>query len=191
MNICVVCKRVFDPPKDYPEKRTCSKECYAIHMRSLVSSKFLKNSFKKGDVPFNKGIARNEWMSEKSIEKCKATYINKQEGAMSIYAKQEGRFLPHNTLQKGTVTRRKHIHNKGKNKGKVEIEYFINIDWKGNRKPNNSLKRYIWEVYHQQDVPKGYVVHCIDNNPENLDVDNLELISRGQLAVLNKTRLYR
>ena len=74
MNICVVCKRVFDPPKDYPEKRTCSKECYAIHMRSLVSNKFLKNSFKKGNVPFNKGIARNEWMPEKSIEKCKEKY---------------------------------------------------------------------------------------------------------------------
>lgn len=33
---------------------------------------------------------------------------------------------------------------------------------------------------------KGYVVHCIDGDPDNLDISNLELITRGQLAILNR-----
>ena len=69
---------------------------------------------------------------------------------------------------------------------KLPIEFYINIDWKGNRKPNNLFKRFLWVLYHQQDIPKGYVVHCKDGNPCNLEIANLELITRAELAKINR-----
>lgn len=185
MNICIICGKEFEPPKNYIEKKTCSKECYKIHMRNLVPERFLENKFKKGHNTFNKGIPQNKWLSPENIEKCKKTYIQNQ-SCKSQLSDVEGRYLPHNTLNKGTVIKRMHKHNKGKNKGKIEYEYYINIDWKGNRKPNNLFRRYLWEVYHQQDIPKGYVVHCKDGNSDNLEISNLELITRKDLVKLNR-----
>ena len=186
MNICIICGTEFEPPKNYKYKKTCSKECLKIHMKNLVPEQFLEKKKKKGHKTFNKGVPQKEWLSAEQIEKCKKTYIQNQESSKSKFSKLEGRYLPHNTLHKGTVVKRKHIHRKGKNKGKIEWEYYINIDWKGNRKPNNLFRRYLWEVYHQQDIPTGYVVHCIDGNPDNLEIDNLELLTRGELAKLNR-----
>lgn len=190
MNKCIVCNKNFEPPKSYNEKKTCSKECFQIYMKTKPSKKFLDNSFTKGRTPFNKGIPQKEWMSTESIEKCKETYIQNQKNCKSPLSDIENRYLPHNTLSKGTVTRRLIKHTQGKNKGKTEVVYYINIDWHGNRKPNNLLKRYIWEVHHQQDVPKGMVIYCIDGNPENFDIDNLELITRAELLKRNGSCRY-
>lgn len=186
MNRCIICHKEFEPPKNYTEKKTCSKECFQIYMKTKPSENFLKNSFKKGHKPFNKGIPQKEWMSKENIDKCSKTHIQNQEVCKSPLSIIEHRYLPCNTLEKGTVTRRLHRHNKGKNKGKVEIVYYINIDWHGNRKPNNLLKRYIWEVHYQQDIPKGMVVYCIDGNSENFEISNLKLITRAELAILNR-----
>ena len=41
-------------------------------------------------------------------------------------------------------------------------------------------------MHHQQDVPKGCVIYCKDGNPENFDIDNLELITRAELARRNR-----
>lgn len=185
MNKCVVCGEDFEPPKRNKNKKTCSDECYRKHMKKLTPQGFLDNSFKKGHKTFNKGRAQKEWMSKEGMEKVSKTHIQNQD-CKSILSYIEGKYLPHNAYKKGTVKRRKHIHRTGKNKGKVEYEYYINIDWKGNRKPNNLYKRFIWEYFHQQDIPKGYVVHCMDGDPDNLDISNLELITRGQLAILNR-----
>lgn len=188
MNKCIICGKQFTPSKEYLEKQTCSKECWNEFKRRTVSDSFLKTSFKKGDVPFNKGKPRSEWMSEEAREKCSKTHIQYQENIASPMAKEEGRYLPHNTNQKGTVTLRQHVHKKGKAKGKIEYEYYINIDWHGNRKPNNLYRRYIWEYYHQQDIPKGMVVYAIDGNSANVSIDNLKLISRAELAILNRRK---
>lgn len=181
MGRCVICGKETTSEN----KRTCSKECYKIFMRLIVSKKFLNQSFKKGNIPFNKGLKQKEWMSDAKIKKCSKTYIQHQKSAVSKFSSLENRFLPHNTKAKGTIVKRAHIYNKGKNKGKIDYEYYINIDWKGNRKPNNLLKKYIWEYYHQQDIPKGYIVHFIDGNTENFDISNLEILTRGQLMLLN------
>ena len=186
MNICMVCGVEFEPLKEYPERVTCSDECLRIHMRNLVSETFLEKSFEKGHTPFNKGVPQKEWLSKEAQEKCSKTYIQYQDSSMSPLAKIEGRYLPHNTNEKGTIIKRKHIHTKGRFKGKVDYEYYINIDWKGNRKPNNLYRRYLWEVYHQQDIPEGMIVYCPDNNPENWTKENLKLISRADLARKNR-----
>jgi len=48
-----------------------------------------------------------------------------------------------------------------------------------------SLSRHTWEQVHGQ-VPKGYVVFRMDGNIDNNNLDNLCLMSRGELAVLNR-----
>ena len=185
MNKCIICGDEFSPPRTNKKKKTCSEKCYSEYMKLLASEGFLKNSFKKGHKTFNKGKPQKEWLTEEQIKKVSKTQIQNQD-CKSVLSYIEGRYLPHNAYKKGTVKRRKHIHRTGKNKGKIEYEYYINIDWKGNRKPNNLYKRFIWEYFHQQDIPKGYVIHCIDGDPNNLDISNLELITRGQLAILNR-----
>lgn len=46
----------------------------------------------------------------------------------------------------------------------------------------------IWEEYHGP-VPRGHAVIFGDGNRRNFDPDNLILVSRAQLAILNKNRL--
>ena len=121
----------------------------------------------------------------KMEDKCDKTLIHLQKSCTSPLSKNEGSWLPHNTQEKGKVTKRKHVHRQGRFKGKVEWDYYINVDWKGNRKPNNLYRKYLWEVYNQRDLPKGYVVTTIDGNPDNLVIENLELITRRELLRRN------
>ena len=50
-------------------------------------------------------------------------------------------------------------------------------------------QRLIWEKHHGRKVPGGHVVIFGDGNKRNFDVDNLILVSRAQLAMLNKNGL--
>lgn len=45
--------------------------------------------------------------------------------------------------------------------------------------------RYVWESRNGP-VPKGYVIIFIDGNTDNVTIENLELVTRGELALLNK-----
>lgn len=185
MNKCVICGEMFEPAKGYEIKKTCSKECYSVFMRGKMSDSFKETQFKKGHKTFNKGVAQDLWMSKESQKKCSKTHIQHQPTAASPLSKEEGIYLPHNTLRKGMVVKRSTTKRTGKNKGKVETNYYINIDWHGNRKPNNLYKKYLWELYNQMDLPKGYVVTTIDGDPDNLIIENLEIISRAELLRRN------
>ena len=46
----------------------------------------------------------------------------------------------------------------------------------------------IYEKHHGK-VPKGSVVIFLDGDKRNFDIDNLHLVTRGQLAMLNKNNL--
>jgi len=48
-----------------------------------------------------------------------------------------------------------------------------------------SIAKHTWEQVHGP-VPKGYVVFRMDGNIENNNLENLCLMSRGELAVLNR-----
>lgn len=67
--------------------------------------------------------------------------------------------------------------------GKKEIEY--TIDWHGNRKSKNSYKWYLWEVENQMDRPKGMVLALKNGDPEDVRLENLELITRAELLRRN------
>ena len=43
----------------------------------------------------------------------------------------------------------------------------------------------MWQAHHGE-IPKGYVVMFKNGNSLDLDIRNLMLVSRGQLAVFNK-----
>ena len=49
--------------------------------------------------------------------------------------------------------------------------------------------RIVWEKHHGRPVPPGHAVIFGDGNRCNFDLDNLILVSRAQLAMLNKNRL--
>ena len=92
MRTCIVCGKKFRPPLNNFYKETCSMECLKEWARQNVTDAFLKNSFKKGAVPFNKGVPQKEWMSKESREKCSKTHIQHQENSMSPLAKIENRY---------------------------------------------------------------------------------------------------
>lgn len=47
----------------------------------------------------------------------------------------------------------------------------------------------LWERHNGRPVPKGYAVIFGDRNRRNFDPDNLILVSRAQLAIMNKRNL--
>ncbi|MFF1538346.1 HNH endonuclease signature motif containing protein [[Kitasatospora] papulosa] len=49
----------------------------------------------------------------------------------------------------------------------------------------------VWEEHTGREVPKGYVVIFGNGNRRDFDPDNLILVSRAQLAVMNKNGLIR
>lgn len=117
-----------------------------------------KNEFKPGMTPWNKD---------------KRGYM----GANATSFKPGN--IPPGQLPLGTVTR---LLNKGK------PEYNINIDWQGNRKHHNSYKWYLWEVDNEQDRPPGHVLWIINQNPDDIRIENLELITRAELVRRNRSR---
>jgi hypothetical protein len=52
-----------------------------------------------------------------------------------------------------------------------------------------SLHHLVWRM-HGGTIPKGHVVIFRDRNPENLDINNLELISRAELIRRNSVHRY-
>lgn len=49
----------------------------------------------------------------------------------------------------------------------------------------------VWEQHNGRPVPKGHAVIFGDRNRRNFDPDNLVLVSRSQLATMNKMNLIR
>jgi hypothetical protein len=79
--------------------------------------------------------------------------------------------LPHNTKSDNTITLR---NDDGK------LYYFIRISvskWQ-------PLHRYLYEKAYGP-IPKGGVLRFIDKNTQNVSLDNLQLISRGENMVKN------
>ena len=105
-------------------------------------------SFKKGHVPWNKGL--------KGCFGARKTSFTKGN-------------LPYNT--RAMYSER--LSKEGYIEIKVEINKWI------------SKHRYIWEQHYKREVPKGKVVIFLDGNNRNFEIENLKLISRGALLILN------
>jgi len=86
-------------------------------------------------------------------------------------------------FQKGVSNRRKEIFSERvDSNGYVEIKVGNPSFWKRKH-------AYIWESANNMAVPKGHVIIFADRNKNNFDIENLKLVSREELAFLNKYRL--
>lgn len=133
----------------------------------------LATEFKKGDIPFNKGLKQTDWMTEEAIKNTVATRFKKGQ-------------LPHNSNPEGTV--RRHTH---KRYGQVVgYDWFININWKGERSHNYGYRKYLWEVEYQQDAPKGMIFVAKDGDQQKMPtIENVEMISRAENIRRNSPKL--
>ena len=104
---------------------------------------------KKGSIPVNKGKKQTEFMTEKGIEKSKATRFRKGQTA---------------------------INHKPVGYERINVEGYVEVKVS---EPNIfKLKhRVIWEQIHGE-IPKGHNVQFRDGNRKNFEINNLYLISR-------------
>lgn len=143
----------------FPLEIKCSQ------IRSYLRNHHLRNGmdcrFSKGHSPFNKG--------KKGI-----TFG----GVQTQFKKGH---LPHNYVPVGSErTRTVHTNSKVKD-DYIDVKIADPNKWKGKH-------ILIWEQ-HNGPVPKRHVVIFGDGNNRNFDPNNLILVSRRQLAVLNKNKL--
>jgi len=110
-----------------------------------------KHWIKKGNIPVNKGKRQDEYMSEQSIEKTKATRFTKCH-------------IP--------------VNHKPVGYERVDTDGYIYVKI---AEPNVfKLKhRVVWER-HNGEIEKGYNIQFRDGNRQNCSIDNLYIISRKE-----------
>lgn len=132
-----------------------------------------KGQFEKGNTPHNKGARMEDYIPAVSIAKIRRTQFKKG-------------ILPHTASPKGTVSGLAH-----RRKGiVVGYDWFINIDWHGNRATHYNYRKYLWEVENQQDAPKGMVFVALDGDCAKMPtINNVEMISRSELIRRNNPKI--
>ena len=127
----------------------------------IVLGKNKATQFKKGHTPVNKGKKQTEYMTKEAIDKTKATRFKKGNLPKSAYLQESG-----------VITTR--VDKRG-------VQYqFIKLAH-GKWQP---LHRYIWEQTHGL-IPKGSKVVFKDGNTLNCNLENLQLVSSGELMLIN------
>ena len=121
----------------------------------------LTGQFKKGNIPHNKGKKQKEYMSDKSIEKTKATRFKKGN-------------IPANHRKVGSerITKDGYIEIKIKEPNKWQLKH-----------------RYIYEQKYGK-IPKGYNLIFLDGNRKNINLSNLKLISKSEDLIMNRNNLF-
>lgn len=118
--------------------------------------------FKKGRKSHNKGVPRSEWMSPGSESKCRASQFKKGH-------------IPHNENPEGdgAVVVRKDPQTGRPYK-------WLRIS-RGEWTP---LHREVW-TSHNGEIPEGMIVRFKDGDSLNVEIGNLELISKKENALRN------
>ena len=129
--------------------------------------------FKKGDVPFNKGMKQVEWMPQESIEKTKATRFKPGE-------------IPPTAKPLGHIS---HIIHK-RHGEVVGHDWYINVNWRGERKNHYNYRKYLWERFYCQDAPSGMIfVAKNGNQSEEPTIGNIEMIDRAEHIRRNNPKI--
>lgn len=93
-----------------------------------------------------------------------------------------GEGVPLHAYPLGTVTRKVRRTNR-----REQYQYFININWKGERRVSNSYHWWLWETQNQQDRPVDTSkLIWYSETPE--DITTYELIERKELWERKKER---
>lgn len=132
-----------------------------------------KGQFVKGSTPFNKGKPMKEWMSKDMIKRTKKTRFRKGN-------------LPQTAKPLGHVSRVVH-----KRHGQiVGYDWFININWKGERYNHYNYRKYLWETFYGEAAPKGAIFICRDGDQaKKPTIDNIDMITRAELMMMNNPKL--
>ena len=118
--------------------------------------------FQKGDIPFNKDKSQKDYMSAESIEKTKKTRFKKGQSP---------------------INRRPVGSERITNDGYTEIKIAEPNVWK--------LKHLVvWEKENGP-IPKGHALVFADGDKTNISLDNILLVTRHQLLVMNINKLIK
>lgn len=132
-----------------------------INVPQKIRDQFRKQSqLKKGNIPFNKGVPIDQWMSKDKIENSKATRFKKGD---KIYNEKSDFELSLRSVNSGYPY------------------YYIRL-----KKAKWTLyHRWLWEFAYGK-IPSGYNVQFKDGNSLNVTLSNLFLISKKDQSVINK-----
>lgn len=126
--------------------------------------------WQKGRIPYTKGKKWDEYMSKEAQENSRKTCFNKERTMNNAN---------HNEVPVGT----ERYH-----KGYVIV--------RTDKQDGLSARRYwkfkhhlIWEEAYGP-IPEGHCVIFADGNKLNFDINNLILVTRGELGLMNKEGLY-
>ena len=118
--------------------------------------------YKKGNVPFNKGRKGSEYLTEKALEGMRKTQFKKGQA-------------PINWRPVGSERITKD--------GYIEIKIAEPSVWELKHK-------VLWEKENGS-VPKGHALIFADGDKTNISLDNLLLVTRNQLLVMNRNKLIK
>lgn len=127
--------------------------------------------FKKGSVPFNKGVPMTEWMSEEGMNSCKATQFNHEKTINN--ANYNLKPIGAEFIESDGYTRVKCAESTGNNAQKY---------WK--------MKHHIIWEQHYGSIPKGYKIIFKDGNRSNFDINNLACVPNNVHLKMNQNRYY-
>lgn len=119
--------------------------------------------FQKGRPPANKGKKITEYMSPETVEKVRQTAFKKGN-------------RPPNEMPVGTEIVNK--YSDGYRIRKVSMKGRQNERWK-------FVHRLVWEE-HNGPIPEGGCIVFRDGDKMNCDIENLALLTHGELSVMNK-----
>lgn len=132
--------------------------------RDIIENRVKESRIQKGSVSYNKGMRVEQFMNAEAIERCKKT-------------RYKTGHLPHNTKKDLDVSIRpdkrgvKYLHIR------IALAEWI------------PLHRYNWIKVHGE-IPKGMKLLFKDRNPFNCNIDNLELLTPGELMKRNSVHNY-
>lgn len=122
----------------------------------------LTGRYKKGNVPFNKGRKGSEYLTEKALEGMRKTQFKKGQAPINW-----------RTVGSERITK----------DGYIEIKIAKPSKWR--------LKHLVvWEKENGP-IPKGHALVFADGDKTNISLDNLLLVTRHQLLVMNKNKLIK
>lgn len=119
-----------------------------------------RGCIKKGNVPKNKGLKWNDYLSKESQEKCRKTTFKKGN-------------IPHNHKKIGSE--------------RINVDGYVEIKV---AEPNMwELKhRVIYESMYGN-IPTNSKVIFLDNDKSNLNIDNLKCIKSSEELIMNQNKL--
>lgn len=124
----------------------------------------IRTEFKKGNIPFNKGMKRDKWMTLEKQLACEKTQYKK--GNLPMSANPVGHVSCHKHRRHGQI---------------VGYDWFINIDWQGNRYHGYPYRKYLWETFYNEEAPKGMIFIAKDGDQaKKPTIENIEMISRAE-----------